>query len=276
VLEQGSPGDPVIIFLHGFPEAAVSWEFYLETFAAKGFYALAPDQRGYGRSEKPKGISSYTIEWLVEDLRQLIVQVADQPVVLVGHDWGGVVAWHFADQYPQLLRQLVVINIPHPEVFRQTLLTSNDQRKRSTYIAWFQLPLLPEFFISAFRFASFRKMLRKTAKPGTFNERQLTQYLFNWQQSNAIQSMLNWYRAFRFSKAKAGIIRVPALILFGKRDAFLRWQMGVDSCGMCTNARLQLWDDATHWLHHEYREAVAHTILESIQKSRQHANLPTE
>jgi pimeloyl-ACP methyl ester carboxylesterase len=268
VLAYGEKGRPPILFLHGFPEAGISWEWYLNYFAALGFYAMAPDQRGYGRSAKPAQVSAYAMQHLVEDIRQLVQQLCNEPPVVVGHDWGGGVAWHFAHAYPQLLQQLVIINMPHPIVFRQTLRTNINQMMRSIYVAYFQLPLLPERTSSAFHFAALRRTLSSTSLPGTFSKRQWIQYMFNWQQKGALRSMINWYRAYRFSTAPAGAVTVPALLLWGKKDAFLRWQMANGSAAWCTCTAVKFWDNATHWLHHEYREEVALAITEHIRKPK--------
>ena len=265
VLEAGAPGRPVIIFLHGFPEAAVSWTWHLNFFAQQGYHAIAPDQRGYGRTDKPKGIDAYHISLLVEDVRQLILHFSDVSVALVGHDWGGCVAWHLAAQHPELLKQLVIINMPHPTVMGETLINSADQKKRSSYIAFFQLPLLPEWASSMGNYFLLRRMLRRTSRPETFGQRQITQYLFNWQQKGALQAMINWYRAYQFAPKPTNKMVVPTRILWGKRDAFLQWQMAEKSLALCEHATLKFWDNATHWLHHEYKEAVAASINEFLE-----------
>jgi epoxide hydrolase 4 len=265
VLHAGKPSNPVIMFLHGFPEAGISWEWHLEYFAQKGFHAIAPDQRGYGRTDKPKGIDQYRIHLLVEDIRQLIVHFSTVPITLVGHDWGGCVAWHLAMQHPELLRQLVIINMPHPSVMQETLLHSSDQKKRSSYIAFFQLPLLPEWLSTLGNHFFLRRMMRTTARPQTFSQRQWVQYLFNWQQKGALRAMINWYRAYHFTQEQPKEITTPTLILWGKKDAFLQWQMAEKSLALCTNGQLKFWEDATHWLYHEYKTEVAEAIEQFMQ-----------
>jgi pimeloyl-ACP methyl ester carboxylesterase len=261
VREAGHHGQPPLIFLHGFPEGSFCWEPYLEAAARRGFHALAPDQRGYGESSRPPSIRAYRINCLVEDLRQLVGQLDAGPVCLVGHDWGGAVAWHFAWRYPQLLHRLVIINMPHPEVFRQTLRSSLGQLRRSAYAAFFQLPWLPEKALSLAGYFFLRRTLRRTSQPGTFSKEKLALYGQRWERPGALRAMINWYRAYRFNRERVGKISVPTLLLWGLKDAFLGARMVAPSLAMCASGQLQTWEQGTHWIHHEYRDDVLQAML---------------
>jgi pimeloyl-ACP methyl ester carboxylesterase len=148
--EVHTAGDPasdrLALLLHGFPEHAFSWRHQLPLFAQLGYRVWAPNQRGYGRSSKPKGVASYRIEHLVADVAGLIDAAGARHVTLVAHDWGGLVAWEFAARRVRPLDRLVIMNVPHPARFREELATNRVQRRRSLYAGFFQLPWLPEWF----------------------------------------------------------------------------------------------------------------------------------
>ena len=131
-IEAGDKDGVPIIFLHGFPEFWYSWKNQISFFSQKGYQVIVPDQRGYNLSSKPAGVKCYCLNNLCQDIVALIKTVTDKKAVVVGHDWGGVVAWRLAMDYPQLIQQLVVINMPHPEVFNRTLKTSPVQMLRSS------------------------------------------------------------------------------------------------------------------------------------------------
>jgi pimeloyl-ACP methyl ester carboxylesterase len=113
VIYEGEGNEQLIIFLHGFPEFNLAWHKQLPFFANNGFYALAPDQRGYNQSSKPKGVKPYILDNLVADIAGWIKQLTSKKIILVGHDWGGGVAWALAIKHPELLHKLVILNMPH-------------------------------------------------------------------------------------------------------------------------------------------------------------------
>ncbi|RYZ21923.1 MAG: alpha/beta hydrolase [Chitinophagaceae bacterium] len=263
----GNPARPAIVFLHGFPEWGGAWEEQLRFFAARGYYAVAPDQRGYGWSDKPRGVRSYTLDQLADDVAALVAALGPGPVVLVGHDWGGAVAWAFAHRHPALLRRLVVLNMPHPSVMTQTLKRDPGQLLRSWYAGFFQLPWLPERLCAAFGYAVLKRTLRRTSRPGTFGDAGLARYREAWAQPGALHAMINWYRAFRYNRGAGFGTDVPTLLLWGRKDAFLKASMAPKSIARCSKGRLRWLDDATHWLHHEVPEAVNAAILEFLEES---------
>lgn len=267
VWEAGPANGPVILFLHGFPEAGFAWQQQLQFFAARGYRALAPDQRGYSRSSKPRGIRAYRIQTLVQDMVSLIALYTREKIILVGHDWGGGVAWHLAIHFPQLLHRLVIINMPHPQVMRQTLKQNRRQQLRSSYAAFFQLPLLPEWTCRAFGFRLLQRSLVRSSVAGTFSPEQLEHYKEAWRQPGALTGMINWYRAYRFFKPKpTGPVEPPTLVIWGKKDAFLLAEMAPQSVARCSAGRLELVPDATHWIHHEQPERVSNLIFAFINE----------
>lgn len=258
----GDKGGKVILFLHGFPECWYGWRKQLLFFAGQGYYVVAPDQRGYNLSSKPSAVKAYTLEKLTADIVELIGQLGKEKVILVGHDWGGVVAWALVMHFPHLLHKLVVLNMPHPGVLQEHLRQNPKQMLRSWYTAIFQLPLLPEKALQALDYKLLEQAMTGTAHAHTFSEEDLAAYRKAWQQPGALSSMLNWYRAFKYTHLHLGKeVEVPTLLIWGKKDTALGAEMAKPSIAKCPNGKLVFLEDATHWLHHEQPEKVNREIL---------------
>ncbi|MDQ4140720.1 MAG: alpha/beta hydrolase [Bacteroidota bacterium] len=266
--EAGTPGKPIILFLHGFPEIGQAWYRQLDFFADQGFHAVAPDQRGYNQSSKPPGVKAYTLKQLTADIAALIRQFTTGKVYLAGHDWGGAVAWDIALHYPELIQKLIILNMPHPVIMHEHLLRNPKQRRRSLYAGFFQLPLLPELLCRAFNYKSLENSMVKTALPNTFSSEQIALYKTAWQQPGALTAMLNWYRAYKYNPVTTtSPITIPTLLIWGKKDTFLKAEMAQPSINKCQQGQLKFIEDATHWLHHEKPDLVNQLILEFIQSS---------
>ncbi|WP_345955550.1 alpha/beta hydrolase [Mucilaginibacter sp. PAMB04168] len=263
VLHEGEISAPIIIFLHGFPEFSFAWQKQVSFFAQHGFYALAPDQRGYNLSSKPKGVKAYVIDNLVADIAAWIKQLTPNKVILAAHDWGGGVAWALALKHPELLEKLVIMNMPHLAVMKKHLRTNPKQMLKSWYAAFFQLPVVPELVCRMWDYRFLVNAMMKSANPKTFTRLQMQQYKQAWSEPNALTSMLNWYRAFLYDILKKyPKVTVPTLIIWGKKDATLNAQMAHDSLAMCRQGKLVMLDNATHWLHHEMPDRVNQIILD--------------
>ncbi len=266
VTEAGDATGEAILFLHGFPEYSHGWHKQLEFFAEKGYRVLAPDQRGYNLSSKPDHVKDYTLQLLTTDIAELIQQLPDKKVYLVGHDWGGVVAWALAIHYPQLLHKLIILNMPHPAVMHHHLRTNPMQMLRSWYAGFFQLPWLPEKLSSAFDFKMLERTMLNTSPKGTFTPEGIAGYKAAWRQPKAIKTMINWYRAYKYNKLQTNLnLSIPTLLIWGRKDKFLGKEMAEPSINLCTNGKLVFLNNATHWLHHEEPEKVNSLILEFIQ-----------
>ncbi|QJD97771.1 alpha/beta hydrolase [Mucilaginibacter robiniae] len=265
-LQEGEGNTETIIFLHGFPEFSYAWHKQLPFFATQGFHALAPDQRGYNLTSKPKGVKAYMLENAVEDLAAFIKKITSEKITLVGHDWGGGVAWIFAFKYPELLKKLVILNMPHPQVQSQNFKTSPKQMLKSWYVGFFQLRIIPEVVCRAYNFKFLEWTFLKSSNAGTFSQHDLQQYKQAWRQPRALTNMLNWYRAFKYIPTQNyGKINVPTLIIWGKKDIYLSAEMAQQSVNWCTNGKMVMLDDATHWLHHEKTAEVNKLILDFVQ-----------
>jgi pimeloyl-ACP methyl ester carboxylesterase len=260
----GPNNGPVVLLLHGFPEFWYGWHKQIEPLAAAGFRVVVPDQRGYNLSSKPAGVSAYALTDLVSDVIAIADQLGQERIFLAGHDWGAAVAWGVALLHPNRVAKLAILNVPHPSVMRRYLMKNRRQRRKSWYMFFFQLPYLPEAFLSASNFRRGAASLAGSSRPGTFSEDDLAQYRAAWSQPGALTAMINWYRAAFRHRAKFSdrTVRVPTRILWGVRDRFLMAEMAQDSLRYCTQAELITFPDATHWLQHEESTRVAELLID--------------
>ena len=268
VAQAGSVDGELVILLHGFPEFWYGWRSQIGFLAEHGCRVWAPDQRGYNLSDKPQGIAAYKVSTLAADIVGLIDAAGREQAVIVGHDWGAAVAWHLAIHHADRVKKLAILNVPHPQVMNQTLRTSPEQMLKSWYMGYFQLPLLPEgmFLFGEGNLAALT--LTATSRPGTFTDRDIPHYLQAWKQPVTATAMINWYRALlRYTPDMEGEQRVtmPALIIWGAKDAFLSSSMAQRSIEKCDHGRLVMIDQATHWVQHEEAERVNALLLEHIQ-----------
>ena len=211
VATAGDPAAPAIILLHGFPESHRTWRHQIPELA-KTHFVIAPDQRGFARSSKPEGVEAYTPDKTVGDLLALATHFGKDRFTLVGHDWGGAIAWMAALQHPNRVERLIIVNAPHPFVFQKSLFDDMEQRAASQYIRLFRNPGLEQQLAAMGLGAFFDTSFAKHADPALLApEREA--YLDEWGQPGAMTSMLNWYRA--------SAINVPAMDETPERPAFL-------------------------------------------------------
>jgi pimeloyl-ACP methyl ester carboxylesterase len=268
-VEAGPQDGPLAVLLHGFPEFWYAWRKQIGPLAAAGYRVLAPDQRGYNLSDKPRGVAAYGLDRLADDVLGLLDEAGRERAILVGHDWGGLVAWWTAIRHAERCSHLAVLNMPHPRVMERFLLRDRAQRRRSSYIFQFQLPWLPERRLAAGNFARAAAALAKTSRPGTFSDEDLARYRAAWSQPGAMHAMIQWYRAaFRARPRRPTTtrVRVPALLVWGARDRFLGREMAAPSLARCERGRLVVVDEATHWVQHEEPERVNRLLLEFFRE----------
>ncbi len=186
---------PLVILLHGFPEFWYAWRYQIPVLAAAGYRMIALDQRGYNVSDKPKRVRHYRLEALLDDVLGIIHHAGEQSAVVVGHDWGGAVAWNFAMRHPQAVEKLIVLNAPHPQRFLEEITTFSQLRK-SWYMFLFQLPWLPEMLIRSGDFAGLERTFRiDPVHPGTFDEVTIGHYKQAIALPGALSAAINYYRA---------------------------------------------------------------------------------
>ncbi len=240
--EDGRP----ILLLHGFPEAAMQWEHQLAAFAALGFRAIAPDQRGYSPGVRPKAPSDYTIETLVGDVIAIADRLGWAGFDLVGHDWGGAVAWWTADVHPDRVHRLAVVSTPHPAALAEALRSDEDQAIRSQYMRdWRATPATENAFL-----ADGAKALR-----GVFGGRlprsRVDEYVHRMSEPGALTAALNWYRAGR-PAARIGHITVPTLYVWSTDDvAFGSAAALATGAWVTAPYHFEMLEDVSHWVPEE-------------------------
>ncbi len=262
---DGPEDGPLVLLLHGFPEFWRGWRHQIGPLAAAGFRVLVPDQRGYNLSDKPRRVRDYGLDRLTEDAIGLIEAAGHERACIAGHDWGAMVAWWTAVRFPERVRRLAILNVPHPLVMRRHLRRSRQQRRRSRYVFFFQLPWLPERRMRRHDWASAVRAVQGTALPGAFSDADMAAYREAWARPGAARAMIHWYRAaLRHPPARVPNPRVtvPALVLWGVNDRFLGREMVEPSLALCDDGRLEWFEEATHWLQHEEPERVSRLLVE--------------
>ena len=244
---------PLVVLLHGFPECWYAWRRQLASLAVAGRRAVAVDLRGYNLSDRPAGVEAYATDVLVEDVRALILYLGARDAVVVGHDWGGVIAWRLAARHPEVVHALVIVNAPHPERFRR-LLRSPRQLLRSSYVALFQLPWLPERVLGAGGFAALDGVWRRQpVRPGAYSEKDIAALRQAIAVPGALTAALNYYRAIRRHPGQTlslerRIVRQPTLVVWGERDAALVPELADGLEAWVPDVRVARLPHASHWV----------------------------
>ena len=258
----------LVILLHGFPDFWLSWTRQIPALVEAGYRVIIPDQRGYHRSEKPADIDAYQLPELGQDILDIIAAAGREKAHLVGHDWGGGVAWWLAQNHPESFSSVSVLNCPHPAILGDAIQFKNRrQMVRSWYIAFFQLPKLPELFGKSRQYAPLKRALTEMSYPGAFTEEELAIYEEAWSQDGALRGMVNWYRAARrktFSgdPFRPAPINVPLQIIWGVDDAALHPSLVEPSADLCTPQAPIHWDeDAGHWIQRDNPMLVNEQLL---------------
>ena len=230
----GDPASPPVILLHGFPESHRTWREIAPPLEDR-FYLVMPDQRGFAGSDRPQEVAAYRTDLLIDDVFALAAALSLESFALVGHDWGGAIAWPAALRGDPRLTRLVIINAPHPVVFQKSVIESEGQRRASQYITAFRTP----GFEKAIEAMGYRTFLEKSFSGhvdlSEIPEAEKQQYIADWSQPGALAAMLNWYRAAKVVVPPPGItvpvpdlllrafpkVQVPTLVIWGMRDSAL-------------------------------------------------------
>lgn len=261
LIEAGPAAGPLVILLHGFPDFWWGWRQQIAPLAEQGFRVVAPDLRGYNLSDKPKGVSSYTLDTLAADVVALADACGSSTFCLAGHDWGGLVAWWVAARYPKRVERLAILNAPHPDVFPRFIRRHPRQMLKSLYVGLFQLPRLPEALLGLNHFAPLRRVLTRSSRAGTFSQNDLKRTIEAWSQPGALTAMLNYYRALaRRPWRRPARIQPPTLVLWGKQDVFLELDAATHSLKLCDQGQ-SLFLEAGHWVQLEEAEAVNAALI---------------
>ena len=261
-LEAGPKDGELVLLLHGFPQFADSWIPIMHLLAAAGLRVVAMDQRGYASGARPAGVEAYGIDRLVSDVLGFAEQLSAERFHLVGHDWGGLVAWKLAADFPQRLRTVSVISTPHIDAFQDALRSSFDQMNRSKYILLFKLPRgIPEWALLAANAQALRG-----AYAGMVPQSQVAANVRRMREGGTLKSALNWYRALPVG-LRIGPVTVPTIYVWGDRDQALGEVAALGTARYCTG-EYQFYRLAgrSHWLLEEAPEDLALLLLGHILK----------
>jgi epoxide hydrolase 4 len=267
----GERGRPVLMFLHGFPEAAFIWDELLEHFGTRGYRCIAPNLRGFEKSTQPDDVQQYRAKYIVQDIAALVAIEGAPLECLVAHDWGGAVAWNIANQKPELSKRLMIVNSPHPGTFLRELQTSPKQQAASAYMNFLIRPDAEQLL----REDDYRRLFRFLKEHGGhkwLTEAVKQQYRDVWDRS--LNGGLNYYRASplrpaREGDAAAAAVTLPREMLTVSIPTFVLWAMldealcpelvdGLDE--YIPHLRVERVPDATHWIVHERPQFVAEKL----------------
>lgn len=267
VATAGPKGGEPVILLHGYPDSHFGWRDQIVALAEAGFKVIAPDQRGYNLSAKPKGVENYMMDILVSDILALADHYGFEMFNLAGHDFGGIVSWNLADTHPERLNRMVIFNAPHPEVLKRFQEENEEQRSKSWYAYFFKLPVLPELVTQSANW----KMLAN-ALGDSFSEEEKNEYRRAWSQPGANTATINWYRAlFKHNENMVNhvyaTIDVPTLVVWGKQDPHIMWQSAEPSAAMTTSGQVVYIDNATHWVLRDAPEKTGELIVDFFARS---------
>lgn len=230
----GPEDAPAVILLHGFPESHRTWREVAPRLEDK-FRLIMPDQRGFAGSDMPQDVSEYSADKLIGDIFALADTLGLESFALVGHDWGGAIAWPAALRNDPRLTRLAIVNAPHPLIFQKSLIEDADQRAASQYITWFRTPGADKAIEAMGLDVFFDKTMGSHVDLTKLPEAERQQYLADWSQPGALKAMLNWYRGSKLVVPPPGVtvpvpdwvlgafpsIKVPTLVIWGMNDTAL-------------------------------------------------------
>ena len=255
---------PLIVLLHGFPEFWYSWRLQIPFLAERGYRVVAPDLRGYNDTDKPR--TGYQVANLLRDIVGLIKGLGQEKAIIVGHDWGGALAWQFAIRYPQMTERLVGLNAPPPWTFSRELRTAR-QLSKSWYIFFFQLPWLPEYALGRNHAEMIGRMLYSSAvQKSAFPPDVLMRYRDAMSKPGALTASINYYRGllrallYNLGSADNGsvtaVVTAPTLLIWGEQDVALGIEMTYGLEQWVPNIRVERIPDSGHWVQQEKPEVV--------------------
>lgn len=262
---NGSENGQPLLLLHGFPESGATWTPIIPYLTERGFRTVAPDLRGHGLSDAPRGRRRYRLDVLVDDVLAVIDHITGSEkaqVDLVGHDWGGALGWTLAQRHPHRIRRVVVVAAPHPRVLRHALLHDPDQRRRSRYVLAAQTPMVPEWWLTRRSFAALTALFGST-----LTSDEIAHYQKCWARPGVVTGMLNWYRALlttRGTEDDFQPVQAPLLLVTGTRDPLFGRAALDQSLQLATDGRHERLDEVGHSPHRETPRVLADLIANHL------------
>ncbi len=260
---------PPVILLHGFPENWRSWQRQIPALAAAGFSVWVPDMRGYNLSGKPSEQNAYQLDHLVADVAALVRATGYPRAHIVGHDWGGIIAWTFADKHPELVDRLVILNAPHLKIYVQEV-RHPRQMFKSWYMLFFLLPRLPELALSANNFKAVHDMFKlRPARKGAFSDKDIEAYIKALSQPGALTAALNYYRAnLTIANMRKIALSTPinaeTLVIWGELDPALGIQLLEGLERIAPRLRVHRIQDSSHWIQNEAPDEVNRIMIDFL------------
>lgn len=257
---------PLLLLLHGFPEFWYSWRYQIPALA-RDHRVVALDLRGYNDSDKPSAVADYRMEVLVADTVGVIRALGYERCTLVGHDWGGAIAWHVAADHPQVIENLIILNLPHPARMVQGLRTP-QQLLKSWYIFFFQLPWLPEFVLQLGDFRPIEvALLGSSVDKKAFSRADLDAYRAAAAKGGAVTAMLNYYRGLFGGSLLARpwpLLEMPTLLIWGEDDLFLGKELTYGTEQYVRDLQIRYIPQCSHWVQQERPALVNQYIQEFL------------
>lgn len=249
-------GRPVLL-LHGFPESAQQWDHQLGALGAAGYYAVAPDQRGYSPGVRPEAVEEYRLDELVADVFRIADECGWPAFDLVGHDWGAMVAWTAAAEQPERVRSLFALSVPHPTPFAVAIREDEDQAQRSAYIHQFRMPGTAERRLLADDAAALRGVYERKVPRSHVED-----YVARLSEPGALTAALNWYRANKLSTLDVKPVTVPTCYLWGTEDVAVGSAAALATKEYVTGSyHFVMLEDLSHWVCEEAGSLVSDVLL---------------
>ena len=256
----------LMLMLHGFPEFWYSWRHQIPEFA-KDYKVVALDLRGYNDSDKPADKSAYVMDEFILDVEGVIKGLGYDKCILVGHDWGGAIAWNFAYAHPEMVERLIILNLPHPAKFAEGM-RNPQQLLRSSYMFFFQIPWLPEFLIQSSDYQPIETAIKGMAvNKSAFSKEDLEAYKDAAAKRGAMTATLNYYRNIfqqRMTSQDWSVLEVPTLMIWGEKDTALGKELTYGTEAYVRDFKIKYIPDCSHWVQQEKPELVNQYMREFL------------
>lgn len=266
-IAQAGKGKKLVILLHGWPEFWYTWRYQIPELAKK-YTVIAPDLRGFNRSDKPKGIENYKADVVATDIAELIKQSGFEKAYIVGHDWGGAIAWTLSSMYPELVEKLAILNCPHPKEMLKMIKKNPSQLLKSWYMFMHQLPYVPEFLLGNTLPYFFKLFLRGWMhNPQNFSDNDLTAFVRAYREEGALTGSINYYRAMMQTKPNLKVFntktQAPTLLIWGEDDKALGKNLTYNTKDYIDNTLdIKYIKDCSHWTQNDCPELVNTYLME--------------
>jgi epoxide hydrolase 4 len=264
---EGPEDGPLIVMLHGFPEFWYSWRYQIKAFAAAGYRTVAVDQRGYNLTDKR---GPYDVFTLAGDVVGLVRALGHERAVVMGNDWGGVLAWVLGARHPDIVERLIVLNAPHPSAGLMALRSMYlPQVLKSWYVLAFQIPVVPEVLLSVNDFELFARILKQQTK-GAIGDEEIGYFKRAWSQPGALTAGVDWYRTslrtcWMRGRLKDLTVRIPSLLIWGDRDAYLTTRTAEWTRHYVADLEVAYIRGASHWVQQHSPEIVNRYALDFLR-----------